>query len=197
MKKALPIAMVLLFSVGYAPVKTVDPTLRADWDRTLHYARQDVDSGNYFAADKLLDEFVRVHPGTREASEITFWKAAYLLDPANPMGSLSAGITGLDGYLSANPNGWYRNEATLLRRTAQVALRVANTSRLLAAATDSTGAPVARDTTVVKDTVVVVSKSRDEQIAALKDQLAQSKAELAKVSAELDRIKKRLANPSN
>jgi molecular chaperone GrpE (heat shock protein) len=52
-------------------------------------------------------------------------------------------------------------------------------------------------TTVAKDTVVIGSKSRDEQIAALKDQLAKSKDELAKVNAELDRIKKRLANPSN
>ena len=197
MKRVLPIVIVLVFSVGYAHVQTVDPTLRADWNRTLHYARQDVDSGNYFAADKLLDEFIRVHPDTREAREIAFWKAAYLLDPGNPMGSLAAGITGLDGYLSANPDGWYRNEATLLRRTASVALGVAKASRFVGAAVDSTGAPIVRDTTVVKDTVVVASKSRDEQIAALKDQLAQSKAELAKVSAELDRIKKRLANPSN
>jgi len=47
------------------------------------------------------------------------------------------------------------------------------------------------------DTVVVVSRSRDEEISALKEQLAKSKEELAKVSAELERIKKRLANPSN
>jgi molecular chaperone GrpE (heat shock protein) len=44
---------------------------------------------------------------------------------------------------------------------------------------------------------VVVSKSRDEEIAALKEQLAKSKDDLAKANAELDRIKKRLANPSN
>jgi molecular chaperone GrpE (heat shock protein) len=62
---------------------------------------------------------------------------------------------------------------------------------LQATANDSSSQPV------IRDTVVVVNKSRDEQIAALKDQLAASKAELAKVSAELDRIKKRLANPSN
>ena len=191
MKKALPIVTFLVLAVGCAHLETVNPTLRADWNSTLFYARQNVDSGNYFAADKLLDEFVRTHPDTREAREITFWKAAYLLDPANPLGSLSAGIDGLDGYLSSNPNGWYRNEATLLRRTAAVAQGVANAARLVAATTDSSAA------TVVKDTAVVVNKSRDEQIAALRDQLAQSKAELAKVSAELDRIKKRLANPSN
>jgi hypothetical protein len=192
MNKTLPIATSLLLAIGCAHLDTytLNPQLRTDWNNTLLYARQDVDSGNYFAADKLLDEFVRTHPDTREAREIAFWKAAYLVDPANQSGSLSAGIAGLDGYLTANPNGWYRNEATLLRRTAAVAEGVANAAKLAAATTDSAG-------TAVKDTVIVVNKSRDEQIAALRDQLAASKAELAKVSAELDRIKKRLANPSN
>ena len=114
-----------------------------------------------------------------------------MVDPANQHGSLSAGMAGLDGYLTASPDGWYRNEATVLRRTAAVAEGIANGTKALAAVTDSSAPPA------VRDTVVVGSKSRDEQIAALRDQLAQSKAELAKVSAELDRIKKRLANPSN
>ena len=191
MKKALLIAITGLFAGGCVEMQTYSPQLRSDWDTTLYRARQSVDGGNYFAADKLIDEFVRTHPDTRQAREIAFWKAAYLLDPANDHGSLPAGIAGLDGYLNANQDGWYRNEATVLRRTAAVAQGIANATRALAAATDSS-AP-----TVIRDTVVVGSKSRDEQIAALKDQLAQSKAELAKVSAELDRIKKRLANPSN
>src|SRR5947207_231883 len=191
MKKALPIVTLLVLSIGCAHLETINPNLRTDWNSTLAYARQNVDSGNYFAADKILDEFARTHPDTREAREITFWKAAYMVDPANQNGSLGTGITALDGYLSANPDGRYRNEATVLRRTAAVAEGIANATKALAAATDTSAAVTG------KDTVIVVSKSRDEQIAALKDQLAQSKAELAKVSAELDRIKKRLANPSN
>jgi acetyl-CoA carboxylase alpha subunit len=140
-------------------------------------------------AGKLLDEFVRTHPGTREANEAAFWKAAYLVDPANSDGSLAMGITGLDGYLSANPDGMYRTEASVLSRTAATAQGIAE--RFHTTSSDTTTQPV------IKDTVVVANKSRDEQIAALKEQLAASKAELAKVSAELDRIKKRLANPSN
>ena len=191
MTKALPIAGLLLVGIACAQFQNLDPRLKEDWNRTLYHARLDVDSGNYFAADKLLDEFVRTHPDTRESREISFWKAAYLVDPANQQGSLTTGIAGLDGYLSANPDGWYRNEAIVLRRTAAVAQAIADTPKPVGTTADSSTA------SVVKDTVVVVSKSRDEQIAALRDQLAQSKAELAKVSAELDRIKKRLANPSN
>ena len=165
------------------------PPSPSDWDTALAHARANVAAGNYFAADKILDEFVRIHPDTRGAKDAAFWKAAYLTDPANDSGSLDAGIVALDGYLAEHPDGWYRNEATVLRRTAAVAQGIANRTRT--ASIDTAMTPVA------KDTVVVVNKSRDEQIAALKDQLAKSKDELAKVSAELDRIKKRLANPSN
>jgi hypothetical protein len=174
-----------------AQLPLANPGVQSDWDRTLYYARKDVDVGNYFAADRLLDEYLRVHPDTREAKEIAFWKAAYTLDPANDRGSLAAGIAGLDQYLaSTDSTGFYRNEAVVLRRTAAAAQSASATGSLHGAA----AAPSPATTT---DTVVVVSRTREEEIAALKDQLAKTKDELAKVSAELDRIKKRLANPSN
>lgn len=188
MTKTLSIMLTSLALAACAHLQTLDPKLRSDWDRTLYYARRNVDSGNYFAADKLLDEFVRTHPDRREAHEIAFWKAAYLIDPANERGSLDGGIAALDVYLAANSTGWYRDEATLLRRTAAVAAGVVSQTR--PAPADSAAA------VATKDTVIIV-KSRDEQIAALREQLAKSKDELAKVSAELERIKKRLANPSS
>jgi hypothetical protein len=188
MNKYLPTVLVALVFAGCATMQNVTRPQPSDWERTLAYARQDVDGHNYYAADRLLDEYVRTHPGTTEANETAFWKAAYTVDPANDRGSLSDGISRLDAYLAANPNGMYRDEATLLRRTAAVAQGVNNTLRVTI---DSV--PVG---TVVKDTIVVGSKSRDEEIASLKEQLAKSKDELAKVSAELERIKKRLANPN-
>ena len=188
MIRHLPTLFAALAFVGCATLQTVTKPQPSDWERTLFYARQAVDAHNYYAADRLLDEYVRTHPGTTEASETAFWKAAYILDPANERGSLTDGIARLDAYLASNPNGIYRDEATLLRRTAAVAQSVSSATRV---AVDTTAAGGA-----TRDTVVVVSKSRDEEIANLKEQLAKSKDELAKVSAELDRIKKRLANPN-
>jgi len=188
MTKALSLTATSLVLAACAHLQTLDPQRQSDWDRTLYYARRDVDGGKYVAADRVLNEFVRTHPDTREAREIAFWKAAYMIDPANDHGSLNDGIVALDAYLAADSTAWYREEAILLRRTAAVAAGLASQAR--AAPTDST--PVA----ATKDTVIIV-KSRDEQIAALKEQLAKSKEELAKVSAELERIKKRLANPSS
>jgi hypothetical protein len=193
MTKALRIVIPLLVLAACTSLPVIVPPkpVQSDWDRTLNNARHNVAESNYFAADKILDEFLRTHPGTPEAREIAFWKAAYLIDPANERGSLYGGIAALDAYLADNPAGLYRDQATVLRRTAAVAAGIASASAAATATADSAAA------TAVKDTVIVVSKSRDEQIAALKDQLAKSKDELAKVNAELDRIKKRLANPSN
>ena len=189
MRKGVPL-FVLLLALACAHVQALDPVRQSDWDVALVHARANVAAGNYFAADRIFDEFVRTHQDMREAKEASFWKAAYLIDPANDRGSLDAGIVALDAYLAENPAGWYRNEATVLRRTAAVAQGIAN--RIGFASVDTAVTPAR-----LKDTVVVVNKSRDEQIAALKDQLAKAKEELAKVSAELDRIKKRLANPIN
>jgi hypothetical protein len=189
MNRSLRIAITSFTLGACAQVPVVTPPAPSLFGRTLYYARQNVDAGNYWAADKLLDEYVRTHPDTREAREIAFWKAAYLVDPANNHGSLTGGIAALDGYLAADSTGWYRNEATVLRRTAAVAQGASRT----APRADTAGTA----STTATDTVVVVSRTRDEEIAALKDQLAKSKDELAKVKEELERIKKRLANPSN
>jgi hypothetical protein len=181
------VSALVLGACAQLPLST--PSVQSDWDRTLYYARKDVEAGNYFAADRLLDEYVRVHPDTREVKEIAFWKAVYTLDPANERGSLAAGIAALDQYLAtADSAGLYRNEALVLRRTAVAAQGVT--------AGSGTGPPTAPSSASGTDTAVVVTGTREEEIAALKDQLAKTKDELAKVSAELDRIKKRLANPS-
>jgi hypothetical protein len=171
-----------------AQVAIVNRPAQSDFERTLYFARRNVDADNYWAADRVLDEFVRTHPDTREAREIAFWKAAYMVDPANNRGSLSGGIVALDSYLAADSTGWYRTEAMVLRRTAALAQGSSGQAAVGVAAAPAPG---------TTDTVVVVSRSRDEEIASLREQLGKNKEELAKVTAELDRIKKRLANPSN
>lgn len=180
----------ILLGSACAHLPQPEPSLvERDWNRLRAETRRNVEAGNYHAADRLLAEFARVHPDTREARETAFWRGAYLVDPANTLGSLSGGIVALDGYLASEPEGWYRTEAELLRRTAVAAQGLA--------------AGASRNWV---DTVVIVTagrnsdpaprRSRDEEIAELRSQLARSKTELAEAQAELDRIKKRLANPS-
>jgi hypothetical protein len=194
MKIFLP-ALLLTIGTGCAELPRLETSVfQRDWNRTRAETRRNVDAGNYHAADRLLAEFARVHPNTREARESAFWRAAYQVDPANSLGSLEAGITALDAYLANEPEGWYRNEASILRRTAVAARGLA------AGASRSWMQPPATDTVVIitesKATPASSARSRDEEIAELRSQLARSKTELAQANAELERIKKRLANPS-
>jgi TolA-binding protein len=188
--KGLYIVLASLMVSACATIPGVKSPAQTDFESALYHARQNVDSGNYWAAERLLDEFTRTHPDTRESREIAFWKAAYQVDPANDRGSLDGGIASLDAYLAADTTGWYKNEAILLRRTAAVAQGVAGNPPPRAD-TSTTGG------TTATDTVVVVRRSRDEEIVALREQLSKARAELSKVSEVLERIKKRLANPSN
>lgn len=183
---------VILAIVACAELPRFEPSLvERDWDRAQAETRRNVEAGNYHAADRILAEFARVHPGSREAREVAFWRAAYLIDPANALGSLEGGIAALDAYLASEPQGWYRREADVLRRTALAAQGLAVGA--------STGWRPPPDTIVVvtQDSVArPPRRSRDEELAALRDQLARSKSELAKANAELERIKQRLANPT-
>jgi hypothetical protein len=112
-------------------------------------------------------------PGTEEATEISFWRALYMVDPANKRTSIPEGIRALDIYLSTPGTRWYRAQAEVLRRTAQ-------SVQALRSASQSQPRVVGRDTVYI---------SREEEIAALRDQLARA-------NAELERIRRRLANPS-
>lgn len=193
MKIFLP-ALVLTIGTGCAEIPRIETgVFHRDWNRTRAETRRNVEAGNYHAADRLLAEFARVHPNTREARESVFWRAAYQVDPANNLGSLETGVAALDAYLANEPEGWYRNEASILRRTAVAAQGLASgASRAWAPPPDTVVVVTqARDTTQSRP-----QRSRDEEIAELRSQLARSRAELAQANAELERIKKRLANPS-
>jgi len=149
---------------------------------TLAAAQHAADSGKYDAAEKTLVTFANTHPRTIEAREIAFWRALYLMDPQNKAGSLAAGVSGMDAYLADDSTSWYRAEATVLKRTASLAQAL----KLGAAAAATTTAPATPAASTGVDPATL--KTRDEEIASLRDQLA-------KVNAELERIKKRLANP--
>lgn len=184
------IPALLLLSAACAELPRLEPSLRErDWDRALAETRRNIEAGNYFAADRILAEFARRHPDTREARETAFWRAAYLVDPANTLGSLESGIIALDAYLANEPQGWYRSAAEVLRRAAAGAHALALGAR-------SGWAPDTVVVVVATDSAPAPRRSRDEEIAALRDQLARSNAELAKANDELERIKKRLANPT-
>jgi len=152
-------------SVAVAPARSYGDVLQA--------AQARVDAGDHAGADRILSDFALNAKNRHEATEISFWRALYMVDPANKRTSIPEGIRALDIYLASPGTRWYRPQAEVLRRTAQSVQALRTTAQ-------------AQPRIVGRDTVFI---SREEEIAALRDQLA-------KANAELDRIKKRLANPN-
>lgn len=144
-----------------------------EFAEVLEVADSLVRDGNHAAADRVLSEFALRTDGSPEATEIAFWRALYMVDPANKRTSIPEGIRALDIYLETPGTRWYRSQAEVLRRTAQ-------SVQALRSAAQSQPRIVGRDTVFV---------SREEEIASLRDQLARA-------NAELERIRRRLANPS-
>ncbi len=135
-------------------------------------AAKRVEALDYVGADRILSDFALAAQGTPDAQEISFWRALYLVDPANKTASVNEGLKAIDIYLSTPGTTRYRSQAEVVKRTAL-------TMQSLHAAQQI-------PKVVGRDTVFV---TREDDVTALKDQLA-------KANAELDRIKKRLANPS-
>lgn len=169
-RRALAVFMFVAVGCARAPAP-VAPTPAVEFAAVIEQARQKVEAGDYPAADRLLSDYALRHQGTQEAREVSFWRAMYIVDPANRTASVEQGIKALDIYLSSEGAIWYRPQAEVLRREALVLQSVRQ-------------APVPKQVNG-RDTVFI---SREEETAALRDQLA-------KANAELDRIKKRLANP--
>jgi hypothetical protein len=176
-------ANILRFTVGVIAVLATGCSSRSKapsapapaqaYAEVLKDAEERVQKGDHAGADRILADFALKLPGTEEATEIAFWRALYMVDPANKRTSIPEGIRALDIYLATPGTRWYRSQAEVLRRTAQ-------SVQALRTATQAQPRVVGRDTVFV---------TREEEIAVLRDQLA-------KANAELERIRRRLANPT-
>jgi hypothetical protein len=124
-------------------------------------AQSDVDQGRYGEADKSLSDFAVEYARSSAALESTYWRAVFMLDPANTAATpRDAGVL-LERYLMSNAPLGHRAEATVLQRLV----------RSLTAPREAP--PRAADGT------------RDAEIKALKDELEQTKAELERIKKRL------------
>jgi hypothetical protein len=128
-----------------------------------------VDSGRFGIADSILADFERVHAGTAEANESSFWRALLRADPRNPGFSPNDARVALESYLGTD-RAKHHNEALMMLRL----LSMSDSLRIVIAAQ--------RSATETRD------KSRDEELQRVRD-------ELQKTQAELERIKRRLGSP--
>jgi TolA-binding protein len=150
------------------------PAAQSEWSATLLQSRDEISAGRYAVAERLLAEFAARYPASPEATEATYWRALYKLDPANPAAAPHDASLLLDSYLAAGPSA-HQTEAQVLRRIAAVL-----EARTLASTATT---PVVAEKLRTTD-----EKAKDEELQRVKD-------ELAKANAELERIRRRLAQP--
>ena len=92
-----------------------------EWPQLLARAQGSATEGRYARADSLLSEFTLRYAGSAEAAEAHYWRALYLLDPANAGASPRRAIGLFDEYLAARPLPRHHLEAATLRRVALLA----------------------------------------------------------------------------
>ena len=164
-------ALLLAACAKSTPEAAKPPAPAEAYTTAVAAAQKRAEAGDYSGADRILADFALKSKGTPEATEASFWRALYMVDPSNKTASIPEGLRAIDIYLATPGAKMYKPQALVIKRTAQSvqALKQAQIAPKISG----------------RDTVYV---TREEEIAALKDQLA-------KANAELDRIKKRLANP--
>ena len=140
------------------------------WPVVLITAQNDVDQARHDEADRRLREFAAEYAQSAEALESTYWRAVFMLDPANTTGTPREAAGLLERYLAARSPLVHRAEATVLQRLAKNL------------ATPREGQPATPAPARASD------PAREAEIKALKDELEATKA-------ELERIKKRVAPP--
>jgi len=141
------------------------PGAAAAWPVILIAAQSDVDQGRHAEADRALRAFAAEYARSPEALESTYWRAVFMLDPANTTATPRDAGALLERYVASNAPLAHRAEAAVLHRLVK-----------------SLTTPREGGSARASDAV------RDAELKALKDELEQTKA-------ELERIKKRVAPP--
>jgi hypothetical protein len=171
-----------------------DPAPAPDWPTTRLAAQTDAANGDYHAADSVLAAFQMRNPSTADGTESLYWRALFKLDPSNVGTSTRDAIALFDEYLESPHHEPRTAEVLVLRRTA----RLVNTIQRLAdqAASQADSARTQADSVKLAARAGVSrARTKDEEIARLRDALDKALAELDQANQELDRIKKRLTAP--
>lgn len=179
-RSLIVLSAVVLGCVPHRPVDPARVSAAREWQHTVSAVQTAVAGGRFADADQALVTFAQHHPGAREAREVSYWRALFLLDPANHDQDTRHAISELDAYLADGGSVPHRAEAQTLRRVALALDSLSRTPTLVASLVD----------TLVKPSPAALAHTQD-----LAKENQKLKAELDKTKQELDRIKKRLAAP--
>ncbi|MFN2566928.1 MAG: hypothetical protein ABR499_18170 [Gemmatimonadaceae bacterium] len=199
MRQLLILAITLLAALGCNPRPLfMQPRPMREWPPALQAAKEAARQGRYAEADSTLARFAARNPGSYEAREAAYWRALFLVDPANKGSSSAEALRALNQYFADGSTADAYDEATVLRRVVQQAdsltRSLAQANRLIAeaqeAAADPSPAPAAAPPGAPAERRVagVTRENRNlvEEVRRLRD-------ELSKANQELERVRRRLS----
>lgn len=179
----------------------LQPRPMREWPATLQAAKVAAREGRYAAADSLLAGFLAQHSGSYEAREAAYWRALFLLDPANRAASSAEAVRALNDFFAGGATAAAYDEADVLRRVVMHAdsleRALSQAQRLIAEAQDeaaAAGADAAAAARAGQPAQPAQAPQRDaRETRNLVDQVRRLREELSRANQELERVRRRLS----
>jgi hypothetical protein len=189
--------LVLISAAGVAACNPrplfMQPRPMREWPAALQAAKEAARAGRYAQADSVLARFESRNPGSYEARQAAYWRALFLVDPANTQASKAEALRALNQYFAEGSTDSTYDEASVLRRVVQDAERLtrelAQTQRLVAEAREAAAAAPAAAVPAQGQTEARESRENRNLV----DEVKRLRDELAKANQELERVRKRLS----
>src|SRR5918999_1297936 len=117
----LSILAITLLTAGGCTARPLflQPRPMREWPAALQAAKEAARQGRYADADSTLAGFAAGHAGSYEAREAAYWRALFLVDPANREASSAEALRALNQYFADGSTADAYDEAAVLRRVVQ------------------------------------------------------------------------------
>ena len=168
-----------------------------EWPATLQAAKVAAREGRYAVADSLLAQFGAANAGSYEAREAAYWRALFLVDPANRQASSAEAVRALNDYFAGGATADGYDEADVLRRvvfhTDSLVRELAQARRLIAEAQEEAAAVGAEVAAAPRPAQPTPPAQRDtRETRNLVEQVRRLREDLARANQELERVRRRL-----
>lgn len=169
-----------------------------EWPAAIQAAKVAAREGRYADADSVLARFIANNRGSYESREAAYWRALFLIDPANSQASTGEALRAINQYFADGSTADAYDEATVLRRVVQqsdsLTRSLAQARRLIAEAQEAAAEAAAAPTPAAPDSPAPARDARDaRENRNLVEQVRRLRDELSKANQELERVRRRLS----
>ena len=198
MRRLWILATALLATAGCNPRPIfLQPRPTREWPAALQAAKEAARAGRYADADSTLARFAAANAGSYEAREAAYWRALFLVDPANRQASTADALRSINQYFAGGSTAEAYDEASVLRRVVQHTDSLSRTleqaRRLIAEAQEAAAESPAPLAPAAAAPAQPASREVARENRNLVEQVRRLREELSKANQELERVRRRLS----